>query len=249
MGFRDFRLFNQALLARQAWRLISRPESLCAQVLKARYYPHGKLEDTVFTGNASSSWQAISHGLDLLKKGLIWRVGNGRSIRVWRDNWIPRPFSFRPISRQGVCRTRFVSDLLNDDGSWKVELLSRYFVAADVEEIMKIRASPRLDDDFLAWAPEKHGVFTVRSAYRLAFDELHQGPVASSSSAPTGGRECWKFIWNCGATPTIANFVWRVATDSLPTWKNKCRIGLETTSTCPVCGAAAEDNFHPFVKC
>ena len=68
-GFRDFRLFNQALLARQAWRLISRPDSLCAQVLKARYYPDGKLEDTVFSGNTSSSWQAISHGLDLLNKG------------------------------------------------------------------------------------------------------------------------------------------------------------------------------------
>lgn len=77
VGFRDFRLFNQALLSRQAWRLIANPNSLCAQVLKSRYYPNGKLEDTVFSGNASSSWQAISHGLDLLKKGLLWRVDNG----------------------------------------------------------------------------------------------------------------------------------------------------------------------------
>ena len=35
LGFRDFRLFNQALLARQVWRF-SNPDSLCAQVLKAR---------------------------------------------------------------------------------------------------------------------------------------------------------------------------------------------------------------------
>ena len=28
---------------------------LCAQLLKARYYPNGKLEDTVFAGNASSN--------------------------------------------------------------------------------------------------------------------------------------------------------------------------------------------------
>lgn len=32
-GFRDFCIFNQALLARQAWRLISKPNSICAQVL------------------------------------------------------------------------------------------------------------------------------------------------------------------------------------------------------------------------
>ena len=41
-GFRDFRIFNQALLARQAWELLTKPDSLCAQLLKARYYPNGQ---------------------------------------------------------------------------------------------------------------------------------------------------------------------------------------------------------------
>ena len=59
LGFKDFRLFNQALLARQAWRLLIKPNSLCAQVLKARYYSEGRLEDTVFSENASPTWQAI----------------------------------------------------------------------------------------------------------------------------------------------------------------------------------------------
>ena len=48
MGFKDLRTFNQALLARQAWRLIQFPESLCAQVLRAKYYPDGSILDTVF---------------------------------------------------------------------------------------------------------------------------------------------------------------------------------------------------------
>ena len=122
-------------------------------------------------------------------------------------------------------------------------------MAADVEEIMKIRASPRLGEDIIAWGPENSGNFTVKSAYHLAFDELTRGNVASSSTSANGGRSCWKFIWNCGATPTVANHVWRTTTDGLPTWKNKNKIGLETTSICPVYGLEPEDNYHPFVRC
>jgi hypothetical protein len=43
IGFRDLRLFNQALisLAKQGWRLIYYPDSSCARLLKAKYYPRG----------------------------------------------------------------------------------------------------------------------------------------------------------------------------------------------------------------
>jgi hypothetical protein len=52
MGFQDMRLFNQALLSRQAWRLIQFPDSLCAQLLKAKYYQRGTV-DMVFPEDAS----------------------------------------------------------------------------------------------------------------------------------------------------------------------------------------------------
>jgi hypothetical protein len=38
VSFWDLRMFNQALLARQAWRLLKFPNSLCARLLKAKYY-------------------------------------------------------------------------------------------------------------------------------------------------------------------------------------------------------------------
>jgi hypothetical protein len=41
MDFRDFYSFNLAMVAKQAWRLINNPKSLCDKVLRAKYYPHG----------------------------------------------------------------------------------------------------------------------------------------------------------------------------------------------------------------
>jgi hypothetical protein len=39
MGFRDFTLFNNALLAKQSWRLWHQLESLVARIMKEKYYP------------------------------------------------------------------------------------------------------------------------------------------------------------------------------------------------------------------
>jgi hypothetical protein len=133
------RVFNQALLARKAWRLLERPNSLCARLLKAKYYKSGSLLDTVFPVNASPVWKGIEYGLELLKKGVIWRIGNGETVKVWRDPWIPRPpGSRKPLSPRGTCRLQRVEQFLRLDGSWNEDLLNEYMIPVDVEEILNM---------------------------------------------------------------------------------------------------------------
>jgi hypothetical protein len=40
MGFRDIKKFNLAMLGKQGWHLMTTPTSLCARVLKGKYYPN-----------------------------------------------------------------------------------------------------------------------------------------------------------------------------------------------------------------
>jgi hypothetical protein len=250
MGFRDMRLFNQALLARQAWRLIQFPDTLCAQILKAKYYPNGFLTDTVFSGNGSSTWHAIEHGLELLKQGVIWRVGNGASIRAWRDPWIPRESSRFPSSSQGRCRYRWVADFLLPDGTWNEERLSQFFHDDDAAEILKIKASSRNEGDFIAWYPEKLGIFTVKSAYRLGLSkQMQQQDRGASSVRPDGSRPAWRTIWKCPVPPKVKTLAWKICSNAIATQQSMLRRNMTNHGTCTICGIEEEDTFHVFLRC
>jgi hypothetical protein len=58
------------------------------------------------------------------------------------------------------------------ESTWNLARLQLYFTQDDIDEILKIQPSRRNDDDFIAWFPEKRGMLTVRSAYRLGLHHM-----------------------------------------------------------------------------
>lgn len=51
------KLFNWALLGKQAWRLIMHPGSLLEHILKAKYYPHSSNMSSELSSNPSYTWR------------------------------------------------------------------------------------------------------------------------------------------------------------------------------------------------
>jgi hypothetical protein len=251
VGFRDLKVFNQALLARQAWRLIQFPDSLCARLLKARYYPSGNLLDTAFIQNSSTTWQGIIYGLELLKKGVVWRIGNGSSVRIFRDNWLPRVDDPKVAMKRRTNRRRWVSELINPDTrSWDERLIREISYAHDADMILSIKLPMTPCDDFVAWLPEKNGMFTVSSAYRLGLEPaLIAMSPGQSSSNPTGERRIWDLVWKAKVPLKPKVFAWKAATETLAVKVAVHRRISTVLPTCTTCGCSVESVHHALVTC
>ncbi|KAI5329449.1 hypothetical protein L3X38_028846 [Prunus dulcis] len=169
LGFRNFEAFNKAMVAKQAWHILEKPTSLVAKILKARYFPHGDFMQASLGSSPSMIWKSILWGHVVIEDGLIWRVGNGASIRVFQDRWIPKPFTFKPLLARGLDWNTTVSDLLTAFGSWDLPLLEQHFSLEDQDIISGIAlgsSSQRGDSKY--WFFSKNGKYTVNTGYRVA---------------------------------------------------------------------------------
>jgi hypothetical protein len=162
------------------------------------------------------------HGLELLKKGIIWRIGDGKKVRIWRDNWIPRG-DMKASSNLTNSRVRRVADLINQENhTWKEDMVQEIFLEHVAKEILNIRLPSFEVEDSVAWSLEKNGVFSVRSAYRLTLD-LRNIPPPTTSTSLNGDRSLWNLIWKADAPPKVKIFTWKLATNSLTVQTNRCR--------------------------
>ncbi|KAA3470487.1 reverse transcriptase [Gossypium australe] len=79
LGFRNMAQFNIVMLAKQGWRLLENPNSLVAQVFKAKYFPKSNFLNS--------------------------QLGN-RNSYVWRSTWVTRGSNDNKVADLINCQTR-----------------------------------------------------------------------------------------------------------------------------------------------
>jgi hypothetical protein len=122
LGYRDIELFNIALLARQAWRILQNPETLSARILKAVYFPTTGFLEASVGSHPSQVWRSLVEGRDAMKQGLIRRIGTGTTTHAWNDNWIPRDYLLRPMpSKKDNPPTHVSSFISADSVTWNMD--------------------------------------------------------------------------------------------------------------------------------
>ncbi|KAM1949581.1 hypothetical protein ACFX15_009620 [Malus domestica] len=250
LGFRFLYAFNLGMLAKQGWRLLSNPQSLVATVLKAKYFPTSSFMEAPLKPGASYVWKSIYTARNVLSLGLRWQVGTGHSIRIWEDPWIPIPLRFRPYSPKPVgCTLTMVNELIDHVAKcWKIDVLQSLFSAEEVNLIRKIPLSVRNSPDHLLWHHERHGRFTVRSAYHVARNWLQPTNCGASSSNGDGAK-VWAKVWNAQVPTKVKICVWRLANELVPTRANLVARHITMDVECVLCGAYGESTIHLMKDC
>lgn len=117
LGLKDLQAFNDALMAKQLMRLITNPNALMSRVMKQKYFSKGDLFTAKVSPQASWLWKSWASARYLLQEGCVWRVGDGKTVRVWEDKWLPAAHLPRPVSpKLENCEVRVVADLRDSGG-------------------------------------------------------------------------------------------------------------------------------------
>lgn len=207
LGFRKRKEFKMALVSKMAWMVITNRNNSCMDLLRSKYKVRPDWLSRENCNAASPIWKGIEKKKPLLEKGACFQVGDGKSINVWKDPWIPWLTGFKPkLKNQSISlNPLMVSSLINfNTKSWKTDQLIELFDEESIFAIQKITIPIRSRPEKLIWVNDPKGAFTVKSAYK----------TNQASTTDISGEKIWTKLWNLKVHDMIKMLLWRIGNNS-----------------------------------
>ena len=132
-------------------------------------------------------------------------------------------------------------------------ILMQHFVKPDVDVIMSIPLSFRVQQDFWAWHYDKRGIFSVRSAYRMLsaikFQREDWLEHRTGHSNIAAYNKSWSLLWKVKVPSKVRLFAWRLAHTSIPTGTLKHERKMAGSPVCSICNDALDTWRHSLMNC
>ncbi|GLT41227.1 hypothetical protein SLA2020_153080 [Shorea laevis] len=193
-------------------------------------------------------WRGVIANLSILKMGSTWRIGNGRDVRIWRDNWLPSRAIPQPqmaLIHQNLDDR--VSDLIDEaKGCWKEVAVRHSFRVEYAEVILHIPLSRSCSIDRLIWLGTNNGKFSVKSTYKYTWQLIFGSEHHDHDQVLL---PIWKVIWFLNVPPKIKHVLWRIIWEILPSHDILLSRGTDVELGCGICSTIEESYFHLFFDC
>ena len=207
LGFKYIQSFSQALLAKQAWRILNQLESLFARVFKSRYFVDFDFLSAKNGPRPSYAWRSIQWSKELLSQGLRKDLGDGRSVYVWTDAWIEGNERRRPLMKNIFVDIMLkVSDLIDfQNKCWDLEKLEELFYDEDIRSILATKIAFN-EGDYWVWLHNRNGNYSVKSRYWFINSYLRRLDNMEAEARPSL-NDLKVEAWKIATAPKIKNFL------------------------------------------
>lgn len=257
LGIGNLLIHNKALLGKWVWRYQSERQVFWAQIIHSIYGTdaNGWEAGSARRATHRAPWKAISAVAQEINRGATHKLGNGRKIRFWHDQWLDaRPLKDEFPLLFNLARTQesSVASMITEQSrnqyslTWGFNFRRRLNEAETAEYailIHKIETTQIHEqiEDRRVWKWDDSGRYTVNSAFR---------GLLGSEDAPIS--DAYHSIWRCHAPNKYKFLSWLV-------WMG--RINVSTVmqrrwptlnlqpSRCVLCKNHGEDLDHLFLNC
>lgn len=180
----------------------------------------------------SYAWKSIIKGRDVIRHGPIWRIGNGKSVNIWGDRWLPQKHSPTVLSPRvgGLVEAKVHSFIDEERRCWKTALIDETLLSFEATVVKNMPLYPTEQPDELIWPHGATGAYTVKTGYRFLQVENQNQQLGQSDTHLL--KPLWQGIWNLKVPSKVKNLIWWAAKNSLPTKQNLFRQKIITTDYC-----------------
>ncbi|XP_050222245.1 uncharacterized mitochondrial protein AtMg00310-like [Mercurialis annua] len=133
VGFKKIHEFNLSMLPRQAWRLISKKESLVFKIFEARYFLNSSFLEAKLGNNPSYVGRNIFATPDIKWMGAQIRIRDGVDRNIWSDLWLLQGVTGRvsTLVHVGLENTNVCRLFRMERKQWDIEVISYIFDSVD----------------------------------------------------------------------------------------------------------------------
>lgn len=141
---------------------------------------------------------------------------------MYKDNWLLRPNTFKPISSPTLPIDITVAGLIDEENRWDETKPNQHFIREDTEVIVKIPLPINQKKNELMWHFDKRGEYSIKSGYQVAL----QIKVPDLSNSSNYSSKQWNSLWSLELPEKIKLFMWKASKNLLPLaenlWIRKC---------------------------
>ena len=234
LGIRSHSDLNDILLAKLGWKMTQGEDNLAKECITSKYV---RANYILAFRKGSQVWKNIGRGAPILDHSTRWKLGDGRLIRVWEDDWLGigpiRKWIQGPLGRgEGNLS---VAELISNN-EWNLHPIS-ICLPDFIKDRITYSSPPNshLSDKSFSNLIHK-GKFSMSLAYNQ---------VVANRASRVGGE----WVWRLNIPPKLQIFAWLVWWGRLPTRGLLQHRQIIHDSRCTCCHLGNESVIHVLRDC